>query len=73
MVTVDGTKMGKSLGNFTTIKDALNRHDPMTIRFFVLSSHYRSPTDFSEEALEAAGRGFERLSNTVGLVDQRHA
>jgi cysteinyl-tRNA synthetase len=71
MVTVDGTKMSKSLGNFTTIKDALDRHDPMTIRFFVLSSHYRSPTDFGEEALEAAGRGFERLSNTTSLVSQR--
>jgi cysteinyl-tRNA synthetase len=71
MVTVNGTKMSKSLGNFTTLKDALSRHDPMTIRFFVLSSHYRSPTDFSEEAFEAAGRGFERLSNTAGLVGQR--
>ena len=71
MVTVDGTKMSKSLGNFTTIKDALSRHNPMTIRFFILSSHYRSPTDFSEGALEAAGRGFERLSNTADLVAQR--
>jgi cysteinyl-tRNA synthetase len=71
MITVNGTKMSKSLGNFTTIKDALNRHDPMTIRFFVLSSHYRSPTDFSEEALIAAGRGFERLSKTAALVGQR--
>ncbi|MFN2225316.1 MAG: cysteine--tRNA ligase, partial [Anaerolineae bacterium] len=68
MVTVDGVKMGKSLGNYVTIKDALDRHDPMTIRFFILSSHYRSPTDFSEEALDAAGRGLERLYSTVRLV-----
>jgi cysteinyl-tRNA synthetase len=71
MVTVDGTKMGKSLGNARYIRDLLQRHDPMTIRFFVLSSHYRSVTDFSEEALEAAGRGLERLTSTVRLVHDR--
>ena len=71
MVTVDGTKMGKSLGNFTTVKDALQRHAPMTIRFFVLGSHYRSNTDFSDEALEAAGRGYERLISPLYLVRQR--
>ena len=73
MVTVDGVKMGKSLGNFVTIKDALQRHEPMTIRFFILSSHYRSPTDFSEAALEAAGKGLERLYGAVGLVRDRLA
>jgi len=71
MVTVDGIKMGKSLGNAITIKEMLTRHDPMTLRFFVLSSHYRSPTDFSEAALNAAGRGLERLSGTVALVRER--
>jgi len=71
MVTVDGTKMGKSLGNYTTIKDALSRHSPMTIRFFILNSHYRSPTDFSEAALEAAGKGYERLVGAVGLTRQK--
>jgi cysteinyl-tRNA synthetase len=73
MVTMDGVKMGKSLGNFVTIKDALQRHEPMTIRFFILSSHYRSPTDFSEAALEAAGKGLERLYGAVGLVRDRLA
>jgi cysteinyl-tRNA synthetase len=71
MVTVDGVKMGKSLGNAIYIKELMRRHDPMTVRFFVLSSHYRSVTDFGEEALEAAGRGLERLSSTVGLVQER--
>ncbi|MEJ2732568.1 MAG: cysteine--tRNA ligase [Anaerolineae bacterium] len=71
MITVDGTKMGKSLGNAIYIRELLERHDPMTIRFFVLSSHYRSVTDFSEDALEAAGRGLGRLTNTVGLVRDR--
>jgi cysteinyl-tRNA synthetase len=71
MVTVDGVKMGKSLGNAIYIKELLERFDPMTIRFFVLSSHYRSPTDFSEEALEAAARGLQRLTSTVALVHDR--
>jgi cysteinyl-tRNA synthetase len=73
MVTVDGTKMGKSLGNFVTIRDALERHEAMTIRFFILGSHYRSTPDFSEAALQAAGRGYERLVSTVGLVRQHLA
>jgi cysteinyl-tRNA synthetase len=71
MITVDGVKMGKSLGNAIYIKDLLKGHDPMTIRFFVLSSHYRSVTDFGEEALVAAGRGLERLTSTVGSVHDR--
>jgi len=71
MVTVDGVKMGKSLGNAISIKEMLTRHDAMTIRFFVLSSHYRSQTDFSEEALEAANRGLERLCSTVDLIGER--
>jgi cysteinyl-tRNA synthetase len=73
MITVDGIKMGKSLGNYTTIKDALTRHSPMTLRFFILNSHYRSPTDFTEAALEAAGKGHERLISAVGLTRQKLA
>ncbi len=68
MVTVDGVKMGKSLGNFTTIKQALQKYSPLAIRFFILTSHYRSPLDFSEEALKGAARGLERLHGTVRLV-----
>jgi cysteinyl-tRNA synthetase len=71
MVTVEGVKMGKSLGNAITIKEMRERYNPMTIRFFILSSHYRSPTDFSEEALDAAARGLERLYGAVGLVRER--
>ncbi len=65
MVTVNGTKMGKSLGNFVTIKDALKKHSPLTIRFFILSSHYRSPVDYSDQALDGAQKGLERLHNSV--------
>jgi cysteinyl-tRNA synthetase len=61
MVTVGGQKMGKSLGNFLTLRDAFEKWPPMVIRLFILQSHYRSPTDFSEEALEAAKEGHKRL------------
>jgi cysteinyl-tRNA synthetase len=74
MVTVDGVKMGKSLGNAIYVKELLERHGSMTIRFFVLSSHYRSVTDFGEDALEAAGRGLGRLDGTLASVhDQLRA
>lgn len=65
MVTVDGVKMGKSLGNFITLKDALKKYRPETLRYFVLSSHYRSALDFSDQAIEAAQKGLDRLLLTV--------
>lgn len=68
MVTVNGQKMGKSLGNFVTLKNAFKKFDPMVIRFFILQSHYRSTLDFSEQAIEAAGKGLEKLENTVQRV-----
>ncbi|MDP6599802.1 MAG: class I tRNA ligase family protein, partial [Candidatus Poribacteria bacterium] len=57
MVTVEGQKMGKSLGNFVTLKDAFKLFSPLTIRFFVLNTHYSSPIDYSNEALDAADKG----------------
>jgi cysteinyl-tRNA synthetase len=68
MVTVGGQKMGKSLGNFITLKDAFQKWDPMVIRMFILQSHYRSPLDFSDEALAAAKEGHERLFRCLGSV-----
>ncbi len=65
LVTVNEQKMGKSLGNFITLKDAFKKYSPMTIRFFILQSHYRSTLDFSEQAIEGAGKGLEKLRNTV--------
>lgn len=61
MVTVDGRKMGKSLGNFVTLKDIFEKFHPMVVRLYILRSHYRSPLDFSEQGLESAGSGMERL------------
>jgi cysteinyl-tRNA synthetase len=71
MVTVNGQKMSKSLGNFITIEALLEKYRPMTLRFFILQGHYRSPQDFSDGALEAAQKGFERLSRTVASVRER--
>ena len=64
-LTVNGVKMSKSLGNFLTIKDALSLYSAEAIRYFILSSHYRGPVDFSRDALQAAQRGVNRLHNTV--------
>lgn len=71
MVTVDGQKMSKSLGNFVTLEDLFAKYDPMTVRFFILQGHYRSPQDFSDQALTAAQKGFERLSRTVMLLKEK--
>lgn len=61
MVTVDGVKMGKSLGNFRTCQDLLAKHSPEAIRAFVLATHYRSPSNYTEEAIDAAAAGLTRL------------
>jgi cysteinyl-tRNA synthetase len=71
MVTVDGRKMGKSLGNFITLKDVFVRWRPQVIRFFILQSHYRSPLDFSDAAVEGAARGLEKLVNTLRNLQDR--
>ncbi|MGC9308548.1 MAG: DALR domain-containing protein, partial [Thermoplasmatota archaeon] len=61
MLNVDGEKMSKSLGNFVTIREALERWDAETLRFFFASYHYRSPADFSRENMEMARRRLERI------------
>lgn len=77
MITINGQKMGKSLGNFITLgqlfsgeHDALEKaYSPMTIRFFILQAHYRSTLDFSNEALQAAEKGLDRLMNAYSLIN----
>jgi cysteinyl-tRNA synthetase len=66
-----GEKMSKSLGNFTTIRDMLQRYDAESFRFFVLLSHYRSPIDFSEDALEQASRSLERIRNSSKIMGEQ--
>ncbi len=65
MLMVKGEEMHKSLGNFWAIKDAIARWDPEVVRFFLVNAHYRSPIDFSPEAIEEAGRSYERLRETL--------
>ncbi|MDE2819576.1 MAG: cysteine--tRNA ligase [Chloroflexota bacterium] len=64
-------KMSKSLGNYVTIKDALNTYRPQELRYFILSSHYSNPVVYSEDALASAKSGWERLMNAVRLLRQR--
>jgi cysteinyl-tRNA synthetase len=68
LVTVTGKKMSKSLGNFVTLKDAFKKYDPLVVRFFILQSHYRSTLDFSDEALQGAKVGYEKLKTTMRLI-----
>ncbi len=71
MVLVDGVKMSKSLGNFTTVEKALGKFSGEQVRFFILQSHYRSPVDFSDAAISAAAQGLERLTGTLAAVRRR--
>jgi cysteinyl-tRNA synthetase len=71
MITVDGRKMGKSLGNFITLKDAFLRWSPQVVRFFILQSHYRSTLDFSQDAVDGSARGLEKLNSVRRLLRRR--
>ncbi|MBS7650413.1 MAG: cysteine--tRNA ligase [Candidatus Bathyarchaeia archaeon] len=64
MVNVRGQKMSKSLGNFVTVRDVLERYDPNTLRIFVITSHYRSPIDYNEDNLREAGEKWRRIWQT---------
>ncbi len=65
LVQIGEEKMSKSLGNLVTIKEALKKHTTDALRVFILGSHYRSPLTYSEEALDAAEKGAERLRQAV--------
>ena len=64
-ITIDKEKMSKSLGNFFTIKEVLDKFDPETVRFFLLSTHYRSPIEFSDEQLRESENSIDRYYTTV--------
>ncbi|SDD25331.1 cysteinyl-tRNA synthetase [Algoriphagus faecimaris] len=76
MITINGQKMGKSLGNFITLQELFTgKHDlleqaysPMTIRYFMLTAHYRSTLDFSNEALKAAQKGYKKIINGLRIA-----
>lgn len=78
MITIDGHKMGKSLGNFITLDELFSgthttlekAYSPMTIRFFILQAHYRSTLDFSNKALQAAEKGYLRLMKAWDILQK---
>ena len=81
MITINGQKMGKSLGNFITLDEFFTgshaslaqAYSPMTIRFFILMAHYRSTVDFSNEALQASEKGLSRLMEAWSHLDKLKA
>ena len=78
MITINGQKMARSLGNFITLDQLFSgnhpllqqAYSPMTIRFFLLQAHYRSTIDFSNEALQAAEKGFRKLMKTIETLNK---
>lgn len=76
LITINGQKMSKSLNNFITLYELFSGNNsllqkafsPITVRFFILQAHYRSPLDFSNDALLAAEKAFERLSNAFNSI-----
>lgn len=77
MITINGQKMGKSLGNFITLEEFFEgkselleqAYSPMAVRFFILQAHYRSTVDFSNEALQASGKGLERMMDAYAALE----
>jgi cysteinyl-tRNA synthetase len=70
LLTVNGEKMSKSLGNYFTIEEVLAEEEPAALRHFFLGSHYRGPMDFSKEALVESGKATERVYETIHRVDR---
>jgi cysteinyl-tRNA synthetase len=78
MITINGQKMGKSLGNFITLEELFTgkhpllekAYSPMAIRFFILQAHYRSTVDFSNEALQASEKGLTRLMEGIRTLNR---
>jgi cysteinyl-tRNA synthetase len=78
MITINGQKMGKSLGNFIILDDFFTgdnklleqAYSPMTIRFFIMQAHYRSTLDFSNEALQSAEKGLKRLMTAIETLEK---
>ncbi len=78
MITINGQKMARSLGNFITLDQLFSgdhpvlqqAYSPMTIRFFILQAHYRSTVDFSNEALQAAEKGMQKLMKAIETLDK---
>ncbi len=72
-IRIDDEKMSKSLGNFFTIRDVLENYSPEAVRYFLLSSHYRSPLNYSTDSLDGAIAGLDRLYNTLRGLPEAEA
>jgi cysteinyl-tRNA synthetase len=71
MLNINNQKMSKSTGNSIRVNDVLENHDPQVVRFFILSGHYRSPISFSDELLEQAKNGYDRLKTALASLEYR--
>jgi cysteinyl-tRNA synthetase len=69
-VNINQEKMSKSLGNFFTIREILKKYDPEVVRFFIISAHYRSPIDFSDQNLDDAKTGLSRFYELLKTADE---
>ena len=72
LLQINGEKMAKSTGNFLTISDVLKKHHPEVIRYFLMSSHYRSPLNYSDDTMQLALKGISRLYQTIKDFDLSH-
>jgi len=73
MIIVEGKKMSKSLGNFTTIRELLDKYDPMAVRLFILQAQYRKPVDFNDKALTGATNAWSTLKEGLLFGDRHEA
>ncbi len=71
-ITVNQEKMSKSLGNFFIVREILEKFPPEVVRFFLLSTHYRSPLDFDDKKLEVSARGLERVKNCMRAMEEAY-
>ena len=71
LLTINGQKMAKSLGNFITLEDAFQTYDPLVLRYFIVAGHYGSVLDFSDSALQGAETSLQRLQQTVRTLQRK--
>ena len=71
LVTVNGTKMGKSLGNFITLNDLFEKFDPLLIRYYILQFHYRKPVDFSFNSISKVKEQYDKLVENFSQVKEK--
>lgn len=72
LVTVNGQKMGKSLGNFITLPDLFKKFDPLVVRFYTLLSHYRKPTDFDDDKLIEANKSYDSIVKALSKAKSKY-